>query len=252
MKRLHDYLISNGGPGGKGWSEAQTAGILGAASYESADTTRQYNPDGGGMGAHGIFQLRGSRLTAYIKKYGHLPEQGTPEEQAEFFNIEAATTEQAGVARLMQPGMTPDWYGSAMGDFERAGGGDPVKDRQTRAIYGSRAGVYYNAYGDASNPATGALGDIYKSGGYVGQTGIAAGDQAQKALEALTNGSIGNGLIAMDAGIVAATEALKTFSAAVDGAVKSFNSPDRSQLPPYTPAGPMNNNQSRWTNPPQR
>lgn len=72
----------------QGWSEAQTAGILGNLATESRFDPQAFNPAGGGQGAMGIAQWRGDRIEQFKALFGHDPLHGTFEEQLQFVQWE--------------------------------------------------------------------------------------------------------------------------------------------------------------------
>jgi len=85
----------------KGWTEAQAAGIVGNLMAESQLNPRVFNGAGGGNGAAGIAQWRGSRQTNFQTRYGKPVLQGTFEEQLDFVNYELTQgTETDAGARL--------------------------------------------------------------------------------------------------------------------------------------------------------
>lgn len=69
----------------RGYTVDQAAGIAANIKHESAFNTTAYNAEGGGIGAHGLFQLRGPRARAFQARYGKLPSQATLDEQLDFF-----------------------------------------------------------------------------------------------------------------------------------------------------------------------
>jgi hypothetical protein len=86
-KEAHDYFRANG------WSEAQTAGLLGYIKGESSFNPNAFNPAGGGQGAQGIAQWRGPRIAAFRKMFGHDPKDGTLHEQLQFMQWELINSE---------------------------------------------------------------------------------------------------------------------------------------------------------------
>lgn len=74
-----DFFIS------KGWSPAQTAGILANIKNESDFEPTRVNQVGGDQG---LAQWRGGRVKTYIAQYGHEPQKGSFQEQLEFIQWE--------------------------------------------------------------------------------------------------------------------------------------------------------------------
>ena len=73
---------------GKGWSPAQAAGIVGNLQAESALNPQAFNGAGGGRGAAGIAQWRGSRQTDFQEFAGVPLSQSTYQQQLDFVNYE--------------------------------------------------------------------------------------------------------------------------------------------------------------------
>lgn len=69
----------------RGFTVDQAAGVAANIKAESNYNPAAYNAAGGGIGAHGLFQLRGDRAKAFQARYGKLPSQATLEEQLDFF-----------------------------------------------------------------------------------------------------------------------------------------------------------------------
>ena len=85
----------------KGWTPAQAAGIVGNLQAESQLNPKAFNGAGGGNGAAGIAQWRGSRQVDFQTRYGKPVTQGTFEEQLDFVNYELTQgKETAAGARL--------------------------------------------------------------------------------------------------------------------------------------------------------
>ena len=72
----------------KNWSPAQAAGIVGNLQFESGLNPRAFNGKGGGNGAIGIAQWRGSRQVDFEKKYGVPLSESSYEQQLDFVNYE--------------------------------------------------------------------------------------------------------------------------------------------------------------------
>jgi hypothetical protein len=73
---------------GKGWSPAQAAGIIGNLQAESGLNPQAFNGAGGGRGAAGIAQWRGSRQTDFQEFAGVPLSQSTYQQQLDFVNYE--------------------------------------------------------------------------------------------------------------------------------------------------------------------
>lgn len=69
---------------GRGFTVPEAAAIVANAEGESSLRSNNPNMAGGGRGAHGLFQLRGSRLAAFEKKYGISPDKATVDQQLDF------------------------------------------------------------------------------------------------------------------------------------------------------------------------
>lgn len=69
----------------RGLTVDQAAAVAANIKHESNYNPAAYNPAGGGIGAHGLFQLRGDRARAFQARYGKLPSQATLDEQLDFF-----------------------------------------------------------------------------------------------------------------------------------------------------------------------
>jgi hypothetical protein len=95
---MHDQLIS------KGYSENEAAGILGYARGESGPNldTNAYNPAGGGQGAMGIPQWRGSRITGFQAANDGLSPRAPLANQVDYIDTELKTTESKAGAALHQ------------------------------------------------------------------------------------------------------------------------------------------------------
>lgn len=72
----------------QGWSRHKAQGIVANLKHESNLDPRAYNPAGGGQGAKGIAQWRGSRLDDFQKWAGKPIEQSTAKEQLAFLTYE--------------------------------------------------------------------------------------------------------------------------------------------------------------------
>ena len=83
---------------GQGWTPAQAAGIVGNLQVESQLNPQAFNAAGGGNGAIGIAQWRGSRQVDFRNRYGVPLSESSYEQQLDFVNYElrAGTMKSAG------------------------------------------------------------------------------------------------------------------------------------------------------------
>ena len=130
-KEAHDFFRW------AGYGEGQTAGILGNLKGESGFNPSAFNPAGGGQGAAGIGQWRGSRQTDFERLFGHSLRQSSFEEQLAFVQYELTHKEKAVGDKLRALGKD-DAAGSAdliNREYERSGGssGGRVADAQQYA-----------------------------------------------------------------------------------------------------------------------
>ncbi|HEY1441403.1 MAG TPA: phage tail tip lysozyme [Mycobacterium sp.] len=128
MRIAHDYYRS------KGWTEDQTAGILGYLRGESGANLNinAFNPAGGGQGAQGIAQWRGARIDAFRRIYGHDPRGAPLQEQLEFVQHEFETSEAGAAARLRGSTSAYDAGGNVVQYFGRPLPQDVASERARR------------------------------------------------------------------------------------------------------------------------
>lgn len=70
----------------RGFTVSEAAAIVSNAEGESSLRSDNPNTAGGGNGAHGLFQLRGSRLAAFQQKYGISPDKASVDQQLDFMS----------------------------------------------------------------------------------------------------------------------------------------------------------------------
>lgn len=92
----------------QGWSREQAAGIVGNLEAESSLNPRAFNPDGGGQGAKGIAQWRGSRLKDFEAFAGKGIDQSTREEQMAFVHHELTAGKETAAGRALKAATTAD------------------------------------------------------------------------------------------------------------------------------------------------
>jgi hypothetical protein len=130
-----------------GWSEAQTAGLLANLGAESGLNPGAFNPAGGGQGAQGIAQWRGSRIADFRRLFGHDPSQGTFEEQLAFVQWELTHSEKAAGDKLRTLGRTPGGSAAIVNrDYERGGASSAARS--------ATAGQYAAQFKDRSVQVT--------------------------------------------------------------------------------------------------
>ena len=113
---------------GKGWSPAQAAGIVGNLQAESALNPQAFNGAGGGRGAAGIAQWRGSRQADFQEFAGVPLSQSTYQQQLDFVNYELTQgKEKAAGARLKATTTAADAATVVDKYYERSEGTDLQK-----------------------------------------------------------------------------------------------------------------------------
>lgn len=107
----------------KGWTKEQAAGIVANLQAESQMDTTAFNPAGGGKGAAGLAQWRGSRQTDFEQRYGKKVREGTDKEQLDFVNYELTEGKEKAAGNLIKSARTARDAGRFMSDYyERHGG----------------------------------------------------------------------------------------------------------------------------------
>lgn len=111
-RAVHDRLMGANIPG---MTDARAWGLAGNAVQESrADP----NSQPGDMGAaHGLMMWRDERLTGFVRRYGHLPEQGNLDEAIDYIKHELTGPEAEAWRRVQMAGDTPGEAGAAVSTF---------------------------------------------------------------------------------------------------------------------------------------
>jgi hypothetical protein len=108
----------------QGYSPAAAAAIAANVAKESGFDPNSYNAAGGGKGARGLFQWRGTRQHDFARMFGHPLEQSTADEQLTFAQWELTQGDYSGVGRVLR-GPLADMAGQGAAmfsrDFERHG-----------------------------------------------------------------------------------------------------------------------------------
>ena len=164
----HDYFRS------KGWTESQTAGLLGYVAEESSWNTGSVNPK---SGASGLGQWLGARKERFKQAYGVYPDQAPLVEQLDFMQWELTHTE-AGAADQLRHTYSPQQAADAVLRYF---------GRPSKGEYDSRHGVaenaayrYYSQKAPTSKPTPPSKVDITvhnNTGGSAVVSGSQAGGQ---------------------------------------------------------------------------
>lgn len=161
----------------RGLTVDQAAAVAANIKHESNYDPAAYNPAGGGIGAHGLFQLRGDRAKAFQAKYGKLPSQATLDEQLDFFASNDPEERRSRLAALSEGGSAAQLGTAVSAKYERHGNvAEDIRRGQTAAKiagqYGPQqaaaAGPQININGpvtvQANNPQE-LVGGIQRVGG---------------------------------------------------------------------------------------
>ena len=117
-KYAYQYFIN------QGFTPEQAAGIVGNLQAESgANLDNLYNPAGGGTGARGIAQWRGSRTQEFVNRYGTYPDTASLDDQLDFIMYEFNTTEGRALNGVKSATTAADAASAFDSLFERSGGG---------------------------------------------------------------------------------------------------------------------------------
>lgn len=161
----------------RGLTVDQAAAVAANIKHESNYNPAAYNAAGGGIGAHGLFQLRGDRAKAFQAKYGKLPSQATLDEQLDFFASNDPEERRSRLAALSGGGSAAQLGTAVSAKYERHGNvAEDIRRGQTAAKiagqYGPQqaaaAGPQININGpvtvQANNPQE-LVGGIQRVGG---------------------------------------------------------------------------------------
>jgi len=125
----------------RGYTVPEAAAIAANIKAESNFNPAAINREGGGQGAHGLMQWRGSRLRAFQARYGKLPSEATLDEQLNFINADPEERRQMQAA--LQGGGGAQALGTAVSaKYERHG------NTQKDAERGVLAAQYAREYGN--------------------------------------------------------------------------------------------------------
>lgn len=161
-----------------GYSSAQTAGILGTDLAESGLNPRAFNADGGGQGAMGIGQWRGSRITDFEKIYHHspidpnIPDSQLLREQLEFQQTELSTGSEAAHGRMLRATTSVSGAASVMVNNVQRPGADAFAETGKAIAYANRVNT---------EPDTGGMYDGQLAAQSAGLAGIMSGSQVTAA-----------------------------------------------------------------------
>lgn len=159
----------------RGLTVDQAAAVAANIKHESNYNPAAYNPAGGGIGAHGLFQLRGDRAKAFQARYGKLPSQATLDEQLDFFASNDPEERRSRQAAFAAGGTAAQLGTAVSAKYERHGNvAEDIRRGQTAANiagqYGTQqaAGAQININGpvtvQANNPQE-LMGGIQRVGG---------------------------------------------------------------------------------------
>lgn len=125
----------------RGLTVDQAAAVAANIKHESGYNPAAYNPSGGGIGAHGLFQLRGDRARAFQAKYGKLPSQGTLDEQLDFFMSDNAEERRSRQAAFANGGTAAQLGVAVSSKYERHGNvAEDIRRGQTAATIAAQYG----------------------------------------------------------------------------------------------------------------
>lgn len=115
----------------KGWSDAQSAGIVGNLQAESGVdlNAKAFNAAGGGKGAAGIAQWRGARQTAFEQRYGVPVTQGTLEQQLDYVNWELTQGPEKAAGARLKSQTTAAGAAEVIDTYYERSGGETLKKR---------------------------------------------------------------------------------------------------------------------------
>ena len=124
-----DYFIS------QGYTLEQAAGIVGALQQESTANLNPnaYNSAGGGRGAHGIAQWRGSRLDNFAKRFNRPLRGSSLQQQLEFIQWEMNNTHKDALTAVKRSKTASQAAVAFESKFEKAGEGAHHEKRMANA-----------------------------------------------------------------------------------------------------------------------
>jgi hypothetical protein len=126
----------------RGLTVDQAAAVAANIKHESNYNPAAYNPKGGGIGAHGLFQLRADRARAFQAKYGKLPSQATLDEQLDFFMSDNAEERRSRQAAFAGGGSAAQLGTAVSAKYERHGNvAEDLRRGQTAAALATQYGT---------------------------------------------------------------------------------------------------------------
>lgn len=132
---------------GMGWSKADASGIVARMNLESGYNSGAYNPAGGGNGARGSLQWRGSRQDDYFRVTGKRAGFGTTADDLIFANWELTHTE-AGAGAALRATDDPGQAGALVSSaYIRPGKTDAEKLHQAQLTSAEAERIYSAHYG---------------------------------------------------------------------------------------------------------
>lgn len=159
----------------RGLTVDQAAAVAANIKHESNYDPAAYNPAGGGIGAHGLFQLRGDRARAFQARYGKLPSQATLDEQLDFFASNDPEERRSRNAAFAAGGTASQLGTAVSAKYERHGNvAEDIRRGQTAANIAAQynqqaaAGPQININGPVTvqaNSPTELMGGIQRVGG---------------------------------------------------------------------------------------
>lgn len=136
----------------RGLTVDQAAAVAANIKHESNYNPAAYNPAGGGIGAHGLFQLRGDRAKAFQARYGKLPSQATLDEQLDFFASNDPEERRSRLAALAGGGTAAQLGTAVSAKYERHGNvAEDIRRGQTAAQIAGQYGTQQAAAGSQIN-----------------------------------------------------------------------------------------------------
>jgi hypothetical protein len=144
-KQVYDGLIK------RGMDPSTAIGFAANAVGESGANPQSKPGDQGA--SHGAFMWRGDRLTAYQKRYGHSPEQGSLDEQLDFVTSELHGSEATAGQLIDRAGNSPAEKAAAISKlYERPQ--DVALNASVRGNYAQQLAVRFGLDGGAIQPVS--------------------------------------------------------------------------------------------------